>query len=168
MKKQTLTKSIFVLAIATLMLSTVSYAQRGPRPNNRGLDSTKFERGIPNLTADQKTKIKNLKVKFIKEVTPLKNEIAEKRAHLKTLGSVDKPDINAINKTIDELSGLTSKMMKQSASHRIEVASLLTDEQKVFFNSHQGKAKKGQKEMRQGMGAKKRGMGNCPNCPRNI
>jgi Spy/CpxP family protein refolding chaperone len=170
MKNQLLSKSIFMLAIATLMLSTVSFAQRGMRPVTLMNDSTKFERGIPNLTPDQKTKIKSLKVKFIKEVTPLKNEIAEKRAHLKTLGSVDKPDINAINKTIDELSMLTSRMMKQAASHRIEVSSLLTDEQKVFFNSHQDKIKKGEKGMKQGkMNRERRGMGraNCPNCPIN-
>lgn len=173
--KRLLSRSLLVLMVSALIATSFSnaYAQRGNRPMR---DSARFERGIPNLTAEQKTKIQVLKVKHQKEVTPLRNELAEKKAHLRTLNSVEKPDINAINKTIDEISALQTKIMKSNASHRIEIASNLTDEQKVFFNSHQGKMRNGKRGhgMGNGMGnGRGNGMGNgnrgnnCPNsnCP---
>ena len=135
--KRLLSKSLLVLMVSALIATSINtYAQRGYRPMR---DSARFERCIPNLTAEQETKIQALRVKHQKEITPLRNELAEKRAHLHTL----KPDINAINRTIDEISALQTKIMKSNASHRIEVASNLTDEQKVFFNSHRGKMKRG-------------------------
>lgn len=173
--KRLLSKSLLVLMVSALIATSINtaYAQRGNRPMR---DSARFERGIPNLTTEQKTKIQDLRVKHLKEITPLRNELAEKKAHLKTLQSVDKPDMNAINKTIDEISALQTKIMKSNASHRIEVASNLTDEQKVFFNSHQGKMRNGKRVhgMGNGMGnGRGYGMGygnrgnNCPtpNCP---
>lgn len=171
--KKLLSKSLLVLMVSALIATSFSnaYAQRGNRPMR---DSARFERGIPNLTAEQKTKIQTLRVKHQKEAIPLRNELAEKKAHLRTLQSVDKPDMNAINKTIDEISALQTKIMKSKASHRIEVASNLTDEQKVFFNSHQGKMEKGKRGNGMGMGyGRGNGMGKenrgncCPktNCP---
>lgn len=165
MRTKNFMKSMFALMVAALftVLSSNVFAQPGPRPNGPMRDSARFERGIPNLTADQKTKIEALRVKHIKEVTPLKNELAEKKAHLTTLESAEKPDKDAINKTIDEISALHGKIMKLSVNHRLDVASNLTDEQKVFFNSHRG----GHMGMGDGMGkGMKRGMrGDCPNCP---
>ena len=170
MKSNYLTKNLLALMILalTIMLGSNLFAQqRGSRPNDSNRDSAKFERGIPNLTADQKTKIESLKAKHFKEVTPIKNELAEKRAHLTTLESAEKPDKDAINKTIDEMTLLQAKIMKLSVNHRIEVASLLTDEQKIAFNSHRGN----HMGMGNGMGDEKgkgmkKGMhGNCPNCP---
>lgn len=170
MKTKNLMRSMMMLMVVALTatFSTNTYAQRGKGSNDLLMDSIKHERGIPNLTADQKAKIEILRVKHIKEVTPLRNELAEKRAHLKTLESVEKPDKDAINKTIDEISTLQGKLMKMRANHRIEVASNLTDEQKVVFNSRQGKMKNGKRGhgMSNGMGNGNRG-NNCPNsnCP---
>ncbi|RPH34572.1 MAG: periplasmic heavy metal sensor [Bacteroidales bacterium] len=169
--KRLLSRSLLVLMVSALIATSINnaYAQRGNRPMR---DSARFERGIPNLTAEQKTKIQALRVKHQKEVTPLRNELVEKKAHLHTLNSVEKPDINAINKTIDEISALQTKIMKSNASHRIEVASNLNDEQKVFFNSQRGKMKNGRRGHGMGYG-RGNGMGNGnrgnnrpnPNCP---
>ncbi|MHC1705211.1 MAG: Spy/CpxP family protein refolding chaperone [Tenuifilaceae bacterium] len=167
MKTRILSKSILVLALATLMLSTVAIAQRGPRGMNMRNDSIGINCKLPNLTADQKAKMETLRIKHIKEVTPLRNELAEKRARLNTLESAEKTDMTAINKTIDEISALNAKMMKQRASHRAEVSSLLTDDQKVLFNAKQGKGGKGQMKMgkgnRNGKGMRGNNFQNCPN-----
>lgn len=171
MKRSILTKSMWVLAMSALMLSTGAFAQMGPRAMNMRNDSLRNFSRIPNLTTEQRTKIQDLRTKHLKDVTPLRNELREKKAHLITLESADKPDINAINKTIDEITTLNSKMMKLRASHRMEVASLLTDEQKLFFNTHQGKMGRGNKGNGMGMGPRRgngpRGVGNCPGCPYN-
>ena len=72
----------------------------------------------------------------------LENQLAEKRAQLKTLEQVDKPDMKAINSKIDEISALQNKRMKASAANRAKVRSLLTDEQRVMFDSRAGKMQK--------------------------
>lgn len=156
MKKSIFSKCLLLLMVSVLVatISSNSFAQRRMGLNNVSADSAKFERGIPNLTADQKTKIESLRVKHAKEITPLKNELAEKQAHLKTLSSVDKPDRDAINKTIDEITALRGKIMKVNVNHRLDVSSILTDEQRVFFNSHHNGMKNGHR-MGKGM---KRGM----------
>ncbi len=168
--------SMLVLMVAALIatFTSNSFAQRyESRSNDLLMDSLKHEIGIPNLTADQKTKMENLRVNHLKEITPLRNEMTEKKAHLKTLESAEKPDKAAINKTIDEISVLHGKIMKASVNHRLEVASILTDEQKVFFNAHQGKMKKSFKDHGMGNGrgdgmskGMRKGMNSdCPNCP---
>ena len=75
---------------------------------------------------------------------------------MRTLQSAEKPDLNAINKLIDEMAAVRAQIQKKAAAHKVEVASLLTDEQKVYFNAHQGR--KFDKGMKRGGG--KRGMGN--------
>jgi len=91
---------------------------------------------IPELTADQEAKLKEFRTKHLKEITPLKNELNEKHARLQTLESADKLDMAAIDKTIDEIAQIKAKLMKKHIAHRAEVASILTDDQKVFFNAH--------------------------------
>ena len=169
MRRVVLTKGLLMLMVSVLItsLSFNTYVQRGPRAFR---DSARFECRIPNLTAEQKTKIESLRVKHFKEVTPIKNELIEKRAHLNTLESAETVNKDAITKTIDEISALQAKLMKLKVNHRLDVASNLTDEQKVYFNAHQGMGGRGQMGMGQGMRkGMRRGMGDGmgPNCPNN-
>jgi len=90
--------------------------------------------GIPNLTDDQKKKIHDLKTPFSKEVLPLSNQLSEKRAHLKTLETAEKTDLNAINSTIDEISQLQAQLMKKRAAHTQSIRKLLTDDQRIAFD----------------------------------
>lgn len=89
---------------------------------------------IPGLTADQQKQIQDLRLKQQKESLQLSNELFEKRAQLRTLQQVDKPNMKSVNAKIDEISALQNKKMKQSAEHRNNVRNLLTDEQKVQFD----------------------------------
>ncbi len=149
------------IVLVTLMLIGVSaYSQQGQQfrggMGNNVDKVNKADCRIPNLTDEQQQKINDLRVKHIKDVTPLKNELGEKKARMRTLQSAEKPDLNAINKLIDEMAAVRAQIQKKAAAHRVEVASLLTDEQKVYFNAHQGR--KFDKGMKRGGG--KRGMGN--------
>ena len=112
-------------------------------------DTTKSHRrghhmayGIPNLTEDQKKKIKDLRTPLQKEILPLKNQLAEKKAHLKTLQTADKADLKSINTTIDEMTQLQSQMMKKRAAHTQAVRALLTDEQRVAFDTRASHGKR--------------------------
>ncbi len=138
-------KRLEVITLALLMLVGVSaFAQPGQGrmlrgDNNRGNQRfERFECNIPNLTDEQQAKITDLRVKHLKETTPLRNEQRERMARLRTLETADKVDLTAVNKTIDEISAIRTQVLKKNAAHRVEVASLLTDEQKVFVNARRG------------------------------
>jgi len=92
--------------------------------------------GIQGLTSDQQKKIEALNLTFRKETLQLKNQLEEKRAHLHTLQSADKADLTAINSSIDEIGQLHTQMMKKEAAKHEAIRRLLTDEQRVAFDTH--------------------------------
>lgn len=95
---------------------------------------------IQDLTTEQQNKIVKFKILNLKEMQNLRNELLEKKAHLQTLRSAEKADINSINKTIDEIGIIQTSINKKREQHVQDVRSLLTDEQKVVFdNKGQGK-----------------------------
>lgn len=130
----------FTVLVALALTSSNIMAQRSMRQERpEGPEFRQgMERRIPDLTPDQETKIKAFRTKHLKEVTPLRNELQEKRTRLQTLQSADKQDLSAINKLIDEIASQKADLMKKHAAHRAEVASILTDDQRIHFNSNPG------------------------------
>lgn len=107
--------------------------------------------GIKGLTEDQKQKIDKMKTPHQKEMMQIKNLIGEKKAHLKTLETADNADLNAINKTIEEMGVLKTDMMKKKAAHKQEIRKILNDEQRLQFDlkhSREGKGDMKNKKMR--------------------
>jgi len=152
MKTKIFKTAILSVAIGTMALTMGhdAFAQRGmgmgmgmgtgrpmQRMNNQN-ERPYMGQFIPNLSEEQQAKMDELRTKHLKEVTPLRNELNEKRARLQTLESAEKIDINAINKTIDEIAQLRANIMKKGAAHRAEVSSILTDDQRAVFNSRRG------------------------------
>lgn len=159
MKRNVFSKGIvtLTLAIALIVVSGNVMAQRGmgmgPGRMSENWDGPRMGQcNLPNVTPEQQTKINELRTKHLNEVTPIKNQMNEKRARLQTLQSSSKVDLNEINKTIDEIAQLKASLMKKNAAHRAEIASLLTDEQKAIFNSRQGKMGKKGKHAGRGFG----------------
>jgi len=133
-------KFVSLLLMAFFVASTqFIFAQ--PKSTNPEKDPCEkcFE-GISDLTDVQKQKIEDLNLAHLKVITGLKNQMNEKNAHLKTLQSVDKPDMTAVNKTIDEITAIKADMMKKCASNKQSIRGLLTDNQKIVFDA---KASKG-------------------------
>jgi Spy/CpxP family protein refolding chaperone len=167
MKTNMLSKGFLAIAITlALIISSGSvHAQRGmgqrmqaPEDNPR-MEMGMRDQFIPDLTPEQDAKIKELRIKHLKEITPLRNEMNEKKARLQTLRSVDKPDMNAINKTIDEIALIKANLMKKREAHRVEISSLLTDEQRVILNSREGRHGKRMGNNRENRPGR---MGDCP------
>jgi Spy/CpxP family protein refolding chaperone len=65
----------------------------------------------------------------------------ELRARKRTLNTTDKADLTEINSVIDQMTEVHNKMMKASAKHLQEVRNLLTEEQKVYFDSMAGRGR---------------------------
>ena len=156
-----------LIGICFLFFSGTLNAQRNPRvPGTpQPAQAPKFwtpdtpllldapERGfmaIPGLTDEQKEQLKELRLKHMKEVQSIKNEMSELKAHLKTITSVDKPDMNAINKNIDEITSKINELMKSNAAHFQEIRKHLNEEQKLHL------------EMKRGPRGPGRGNFNCP------
>ncbi|SDB89424.1 Spy/CpxP family protein refolding chaperone [Williamwhitmania taraxaci] len=144
------TKQIIATAAISALMFIGTISANAQSENRAKMDASKpmlCDQKIPGLTEEQKTKINDLRTAHMKEVTPVKNVLAEKNARLNTLTSADKADMTEVNKTIDEIAKLKGDLMKMRVSHQTKVKALLTDEQKVYFNAHMG----GKKGMGKGM-----------------
>lgn len=160
-----------VKLLSTLMLvlvlgsGTNVLAQRG---NGQGPGNGQGRQGFNkpgcalNLTDDQQKKIDALRVKHQKEMLTYRNQLGELHAKMQTLRTAEKTDMNAINSTIEKISGVKTKQMKAREAHRQDVRNLLTDEQKTQFDMRQGQRGYGKGHgMRGGRGKGRGGYGNC-------
>lgn len=138
---KTMKKTIMLLIAASFVLSTgIAYAQC---PKNEGKDKlpmhgekTPGHMMIPDLTDSQKDKMETLRLDHMKAIQPLHNEIGEKQARLRTLQTADKVSMPEIDKVIEDIGQTRTEIMKLKAAHHQEIRSLLTDEQRVFFDAH--------------------------------
>jgi len=122
------TKLFLTASIIAFMLFGTSglYAQPGHEfHKNMGV----------KFTDEQKAKIKEIHLASYKEMQSLKNQMGELKAKQHTLSTSDKPDMAAINANIDEISKVQTKMMKIRAADHQKIRALLTDEQKMVFDS---------------------------------
>lgn len=134
--------TVGLAVIALLFVTTSLIAQRADsaRAMHRGHKDFRPRPefgmiGVPNLTDDQKTKIKAQQVAFGKEALPLTNQLAEKRAHLRTLQTAQVYDVNAVNAAIDDIGKIESQLMKKQAANHEAIRKLLNDEQRLVFDS---------------------------------
>lgn len=154
---------ILSLALLMVMCLTVSAQPqmnrgmmnfRGPQNNLQMNQNRQDLAKALNLTDEQKAAFKKEMLAMHKEILPLRNEIGEAEAHQKTLLSADKPDLSAIDKNIDKIGALRVEIAKIAMKHRLEMRSLLTDEQRMKFDAwKQGmRHQMGQRFGRPGMG----------------
>jgi Spy/CpxP family protein refolding chaperone len=137
-------KKIAVFTMAIMLMSGTSlFAQNGRNYSKQGNVNYRNQdqvcNRIPDLTEDQQVKIEALRVNHLKERTALRNQTNELRAKKQTLMTSDNADMKEINSVIDQMTELQNKKLKESAQHRQNVRNLLTDDQKVYFDSRPGR-----------------------------
>ncbi len=91
---------------------------------------------IPELTADQEKKIESLVLTHKRKRIDFRNKKASKEVHLRTLETSSTPNTKEINKTIEELGSIKTAMAKEGSNHRMQVRALLTEKQKLYFDTH--------------------------------
>lgn len=132
-----------VIFLALFGLTALTFAQQGNQKNNdqrmekmREIRQNRnMQLGIPDLSDQQKEQIQDIRLNTRKEMMPLQNRMREKAARLKTLRTAEKADMNAINSVVDEMSSLRAEIMKVRLASEQEIRSLLTDDQRVIFDS---------------------------------
>ena len=137
-------KITYLISAIALSLALSSTKSVLAQPANNGeMKKQEFHKemhnmhgGIPNLTEDQKAKIKALHLASFKVAEPLRNQLGELKAKQKTLATADKPDMKAIDANIDEITKVMNQLMKNRASFHQQVRALLNDEQKMWFDTH--------------------------------
>jgi Spy/CpxP family protein refolding chaperone len=97
---------------------------------------------LSGLTDEQRARIRDIQLNARKRMLPVDNQLNEKRARLQTLSTGETIDRNAAKKVIREISDLQAERMTIRWETRQEVRSVLTDEQKIRFDSR-GAGRKG-------------------------
>ncbi len=141
-----------LLGIAIMLTGSLSFAQNNQyrnqdnkQGNPQGLNDERGLQGycsnIPDLTDEQQESINELRTVHLKKANLLRAQIQEKRAQLNTLRLGDKPDMDEINRTIDETTDLRAELMKEREAHHQAIRAQLNDDQKVWFDNRQGRGK---------------------------
>lgn len=125
-------KSAAALLFGLLLLTAV---QAQPRQGGRGLgyggagDAYGHRLAWLDLSDEQQEEITALRTQHYKEMTPLRNKMAELKARERTLLSEESVDMKAVENNIDEQTELMNSMRKMQTKHQLAIKSQLTDEQ---------------------------------------
>ncbi len=155
MKTQILNKVTASIILAVFMLiATDAMAQRArayERRSDRALEQAPerqqqgpaFCRNLPGITDEQLEQINAIRLNTMKQNQQVQNQLGEKRAQLRTLSTAGQPDNSAINRTIDEMAALRAELAKNRMASQQEIRKVLTDEQRIIFDSR-ASGRKGQ------------------------
>ena len=130
------------IAIAAVTSLTVNaqpqimqpYSGKSPNETRPVMRVEGFAMPEGNLNDQQREELKKIRTEQLKERTRTSNLLKEKRAKLETLQTADKPDMKKINKVIDEIAAIQAQHMKAQAASRQKIRSLLTEEQRAYYD----------------------------------
>ncbi len=136
---------ILVTLITTMALALPAFADQGYGMHRGGMHGGMGMHGGPGtcgaswkatLTDEQRNKLAKLKLEHMQMMAPVKVKIKGVKVELATLVTTDKPDMNAINKKVDELTGLKNQKMKRKYEYIAAKRKVLNAEQQVLFDLH--------------------------------
>ncbi len=142
MKKLTLIIAIAVFAAGTAVSQTAEEdAALFPRQRMLyrmdGMAGARMSGGlmIPDLSDEQAEQIQALHIEHLAAMKPVNEQIAEKRLKLRHASTAGKVNQSELDNMIDEIGTLRVKAEKMRSAHRQEVRKLLTEEQRIMFDS---------------------------------
>ncbi len=135
--KKALTIVGTVLLVAAIAVPVLAYGPSWGRGMGMGFTNrvTPCCESIPNLTAEQSAKLKELREQHEKEVLPLRNELISKRVELRSLWLQANPDEAKIKAKQHEITELENKLREKMTEHRLESQKILTPEQQAQLQS---------------------------------
>jgi Spy/CpxP family protein refolding chaperone len=90
---------------------------------------------IPGLSDDQKKQMKEIHLKQVASMTPLRNKVLEKTAKLNSVLSSGTYDDKEAGQLADDLGALKASMLKVSIETHRKIRAILTPEQQIIFDS---------------------------------
>jgi Spy/CpxP family protein refolding chaperone len=106
-----------------------------PPPAGEGMDEAHASLDLPGLTPDQHDKIRKARLKQMADMTPLRNQLREKKARLSTILTTMPVDQKQADQVADEIGKIASAMLKLKIRHDQELRNILTPDQQVIFDS---------------------------------
>jgi Spy/CpxP family protein refolding chaperone len=90
---------------------------------------------LPDLSNEQREKIRLSNLEHMKTMTPLQNQVREKKARLQTVLTASPYDARSADQLADELGKLGTAILKEMIRHDQGLRNLLTPDQQVIFDS---------------------------------
>lgn len=95
-----------------------------------------------SLTEDQKGKMKELRLKYEKDLLPLKSDLESQELDLRAELDKERPNMAVINRLVDQISGIKADIQKKQIEHRFDIRNLLTPEQQKLWKARPFKMKR--------------------------
>jgi len=90
---------------------------------------------LPDFTDEQKEKIKKSDLKQMEAMTPLRNQMREKKVRLMTMLTTMPMNQKDADQVADEIGKLEAAILKQQIRHDQELRAILTPEQQIIFDT---------------------------------
>ncbi len=90
---------------------------------------------IESLTAEQKDALKKMHVARMDKSIQHRSQMELLQARQRNAMIQKEPDMKEVNKIIDEMGALRTTGMKEAVAHRLAIRKMLTEEQRVIFDS---------------------------------
>ncbi len=130
MKKTIIISLSFVLGLALMATVALAWGPGFGPGVGRGFGGSGYgSPPIPNLAAEQSSKIQTLREAFLKEAEPLQKDLWTKRTELRNLWRSSNPDPAVITAKQKEISDLQGKLQEKASNLRLEIRKVLTPEQ---------------------------------------
>lgn len=127
-KRSLVQVSGLIILLILVGFSNDTFGQRNRKFDRQGRG---LQRNFENINADiseeDQAKIKEIRTAHFKENQQVRNLLAEKRAHLKTLLDSDEKNDKEVDQTIDEIAELQADMMKLGVKHREALSEFFPD-----------------------------------------
>jgi Spy/CpxP family protein refolding chaperone len=128
-------RKLFVIFFTGLILSVmVIPAGADPGAKSSGGKHHKFCSSL-KLTEDQKARIKSLRMAFLKDIKPLRDQAFAKRGELELLWLESSPDQDKILAAQGELRSIKGKIQDRAILLRLAILPVLTPEQRDKFKA---------------------------------
>ena len=90
---------------------------------------------LPGLTIEQREKIRLSGLEHMKAMTPLFNQVREKKARLQTILATTPFDVKSADQVAEDLGKMETVILKELIRHDQALRNLLTPEQQVVFDA---------------------------------
>jgi len=130
------------LTLALALMATFALAQgpgfgRGYGPGT-GYGGGYSSPAIPNLTAEQSSKMQALQQAHLTKIGPLQQALLSKRLELRSLWLSPNPDQAAVMAKQKEILALQSQIQEEATNFRLEMRKVLTPEQQAQLGAFYG------------------------------
>ena len=126
-------KKLSILTVGVVLVLSASLAFAGPwgRGHGRGpgYGMAPYAASTLNLSAEQSGELQTVRETYLKEVTPLQNQLYSKRAELRLLWGKHAPDQAAITAKQKEIFGLQQQLQEKTTQYQFDCRNVLTPDQ---------------------------------------